>query len=484
MAVFYFAGHGMEVSGDNYLIPVDAELNSQTDVQYNALNVNQVLGNMDEKRVGMKLLILDACRDNPFKRSWSRGSDVKGLAQMAAPQGTFIAFAAAPGATAADGGTYNLRNGVFTHFLKQEIVKEGMSIDNIFTYVSRDVSNLTNNQQAPFRNSSLTAVFYFKPTLSDRPVEAFKKYYYYVDQNGKKSQTEFDDLQTAENEMKNRNLYGKIYSNAGESFVVDKPVEPEKPAEKPAEKLAEAPPTTGTPSGNRFADFTETARNLKIEMIAVQGGTFTMGCASEQGSDCRDNEQPAHQVTVSDFYIGKYEVTQAQWKAVMGSNPSKFKGDNFPVEQVSWNDVQAFINRLNEQTGKQYRLPTEAEWEFAARGGSNSRNYKYSGGHTIGAIAWYTDNSGIATHAVGTKSPNELGIYDMSGNVYEWCGDWYGDYSSAAQRDPEGPSSGSYRVIRGGSWGRDARSCRVSHRGSDYPGYRGNIVGFRVALSL
>jgi len=163
MAVFYFAGHGMEVFGENYLIPIDAELNSQTDVKYKTLNVNQVLDNMDEKRVGMKLIILDACRDNPFKRSWSRGSAEKGLAQMSAPKGTYIAFAASPGFTAQDGATYNLKNGVFTYFLKQEILKTGMSIDEIFNNVTGDVSSLTNEQQTPFKNSSLTRTFYFIP---------------------------------------------------------------------------------------------------------------------------------------------------------------------------------------------------------------------------------------------------------------------------------------------------------------------------------
>jgi tetratricopeptide (TPR) repeat protein len=172
MAVFYFAGHGMEVSGENYLIPAGAELSSQTDVQYNTLNVNQVLGNMNERRVGMKLLILDACRDNPFKRSWTRGSEEKGLAGMTAPRGTFIAFAASPGSTAQDGRNYNLRNGVFTHFLKQEIVKEGVSIDHIFTNVSNEVATLTHDQQEPFRSTNLRQMFYFIPPGNDKPVPA------------------------------------------------------------------------------------------------------------------------------------------------------------------------------------------------------------------------------------------------------------------------------------------------------------------------
>ena len=163
MAVFYFAGHGIEVNGRNYLVPVGAEMNSQTDVEYNTLNVNQILGNMDEKRVGMKLIILDACRDNPFKRSWTRGIEDKGLAGMNAPRGTFIAFAASPGFTAQDGANYNLKNGVFTYFLKQEILKTGLSIDDIFNNVTGDVSGLTNEQQTPFKNSSLTRTFYFIP---------------------------------------------------------------------------------------------------------------------------------------------------------------------------------------------------------------------------------------------------------------------------------------------------------------------------------
>jgi tetratricopeptide (TPR) repeat protein len=176
MAIFYFAGHGMEVRGENYLIPVDAELSSQADVQYNTINVNQVLDNMDEKRIGMKLLILDACRDNPFTRGWSRGSNDKGLAQMRAPKGTLIAFAAAPGATAQDGGTYNLQNGVFTYFLKQEIMKEGASIDNILNRVAGNVSKLTNDKQLPYKSGILTEDFYFIPPVQNLdPAELLNK---------------------------------------------------------------------------------------------------------------------------------------------------------------------------------------------------------------------------------------------------------------------------------------------------------------------
>ena len=219
------------------------------------------------------------------------------------------------------------------------------------------------------------------------------------------------------------------------------------------------------------------------ELVFVEGGTFTMGCTSEQGVDCYESEKPSHQVTVSSFQMGKYEVTQAQWRAVMGNNPSSFSGcDDCPVENVSWNDAQAYISKLNQQTGKSYRLPTEAEWEFAARGGKQSKGYKYSGSNTLGSVAWYADNSSSQTHAEGQKQANELGIYDMSGNVWEWCEDWYGGYSSSSQTNPKGPQNRSFRVLRGGSWNYVAKDCRVSDRRYYYPVYRNSSGGFRLVL--
>lgn len=222
---------------------------------------------------------------------------------------------------------------------------------------------------------------------------------------------------------------------------------------------------------------------LANNMVYVQGGTFTMGATSEQGSDTESDEKPTHQVTLSSYYIGRTEVTQELWEAVMGSNPSKFTGNRKPVENVSWNDCKTFISKLNSITGKNYRFPTEAEWEFAARGGTKSKGYKYSGSNTLGNVAWYDDNSGSTTHEVGTKSPNELGLYDMSGNVWEWCSDWYGNYSSSSQTNPTGASSGSFRVSRGGCWINFARYCRSSNRSSDVPPYRSSYLGLRLCLS-
>ena len=226
-------------------------------------------------------------------------------------------------------------------------------------------------------------------------------------------------------------------------------------------------------------------QELADHMVYVQGGTFTMGATSVQGSDAEDDEKPAHSVTLSSYYIGKTEVTQELWQAVMDSNPSKFKGDRKPVEQVSWNDCQTFISKLNSLTGKNFRLPTEAEWEFAARGGIKSKGYKYSGSNTLDDVAWYYGNSGKTTHEVGTKSPNELGLYDMSGNVQEWCNDWYGDkyYSSSPSNNPTGPSSGVSRVGRGGSWFVVASYCRSSDRGGGAPVNRNYGLGLRLCLS-
>ena len=198
-------------------------------------------------------------------------------------------------------------------------------------------------------------------------------------------------------------------------------------------------------------------------------------------TDPYDNEKPTHQVTLSSYYIGETEVTQALWNAVMGYNPSKFKGDNLPVENVSWDDCQEFIRKLNAATGRRFRLPTEAEWEFAARGGNQSRRTQYSGSSNIDDVAWYWDNSNYSNHPVKTKRPNELSLYDMSGNVWEWCQDWYGSYTSYSQTNPTGPNSGSYRVIRGGCWGFGAWCCRTSNRYCS--GYREDILGFRLALS-
>ena len=222
--------------------------------------------------------------------------------------------------------------------------------------------------------------------------------------------------------------------------------------------------------------------NLQKNMVHVQGGTFTMGCRPERG-ECDPDERPAHRVQVSGFEISKYEVTQELWEVVMGENPSRFEGcAQCPVENVSWDDVQKFLKNLN-LTDEQYRLPTEAEWEYAARGGQQSQNYKYAGSDNLGTVAWYAGNSGDKTHPVGQKQPNELGLYDMSGNALEWAQDWYGRdyYSSSPNVDPQGPSTGVARVARGGSWHYFARECRAAYRAGSFAWLSHHYFGFRLA---
>ena len=226
---------------------------------------------------------------------------------------------------------------------------------------------------------------------------------------------------------------------------------------------------------------------VRFKMVAVDGGIFSMGATEEQTKAGKD-EFPVHTVTLSDDYIAETEVTQQLWEAVMGYNPSHFVGSYNPVEKVSYNDCILFVGRLNElladelPEGRRFRLPSEAQWEFAARGGNRSLRYQYSGDYALENIALYKGNSNFKTHAVKSKSPNELGIYDMSGNVYEWCSDWYGNYSSAAQTDPEGPLSGKDRVLRGGCWSYGAEFCRVAFRSNREPDYKGNNRGLRLAL--
>nr|NQU90903.1 formylglycine-generating enzyme family protein [Bacteroidota bacterium] len=230
----------------------------------------------------------------------------------------------------------------------------------------------------------------------------------------------------------------------------------------------------------------------ETEMIFVKGGSFTMGCTPEQGSNCFSDEKPSHQVILNDYYIGKYEVTRNQWSEVMGSIPIRFFGCiDCPINGADWSEIQEFIKRLNQKTGKNYRLPTEAEWEYAARGGNRSSGFIYSGSNVIDEVAWYGGNSEKKTHPVGQKKPNNLGLYDMSGNVNELCVDWYVEYDDISQFNPRGPEKGDHHVHRGGAWdeGMWYRSssgyCRVSNRETSLSD-RGEgycHIGFRLCRS-
>lgn len=239
----------------------------------------------------------------------------------------------------------------------------------------------------------------------------------------------------------------------------------------------------------------QAADSIVAGMVRVDGGTFTMGVSEERQRDASGSAVPAHEVTLQPFYIGRHEVTQRQWAAIMGTTPAYHFGADWPVDNVSWNDCQAFISKLNRLTGRHFRLPTEAEWEYAAKGGSLSHGYKYAGGDDMGRVGWYSANSTKSYNrgedereeprdrTVGQKKANELGLYDMSGNVEEWCADWYAPYSPDSTTDPTGPESGTYRVMRGGTFSEREYYCEVTRRRLAAPDYTSDKCGFRLAAS-
>ncbi|HOY85321.1 MAG TPA: SUMF1/EgtB/PvdO family nonheme iron enzyme [Candidatus Syntrophosphaera sp.] len=426
-AVFYYSGHGANVQGENFLIPVGRTITYEEELKYHAFSCNLAMEKLQRARISV--LVLDACRDNPFKGVRS-GS--KGLANMQGKAGSqYIIFATEQGRTAADGTG---SNSPFTEsFVKY--LGDPAPIEQMMKKVSAEVRTKTNAQQVPWTSGNLIEDFCF----------------------AKASTSSLTPL-TSDQYM---------------------------------------PEVAAIP--NNF--------------ILVEGGSFQMG--SNDDSD----QKPVHQVTLSSFWIGKYEVTQKEWQEVMGSNPSNWKGDNLPVESVSWYAILKYCNLRSIVVGltpvysisgstnpanwgdvptsnnatwnavtcnwsaNGYRLPTEAEWEFSARGGTQSKGYKYSGSNDIGSVAWYYDNSGRKTHEVGTKTANELGIHDMSGNVWEWCWDWYdsGYYAKSPVLDPRGAGSSSRRVLRGGSWLGNDFDWRVAFRNNSSPDNSYNEVGLRLA---
>jgi formylglycine-generating enzyme required for sulfatase activity len=408
VCLFYFAGHGMQIDGVNYLIPIGADIQAEEEIKFSAIDANLVLAKMERAGTGTNILLLDACRDNPFARSFRSSS--RGLAVMDAPSGSLIVYATAPGSVAADGKG---RNGVFTGAFLRHMKTPSVDVEYMLREVRREVMAETNGKQIPWSASSLILSFYF----------------------------------------------------VGKSEVSVKKEEEER-----------------KPEG----------------LVLVEAGTFQMG--SESGDS---DEKSVHSVTISRaYYMSKYEVTQKQWLEIMEENPSHFKGDNLPVHNVSWNSAIEYCNLLSTKQGltpcysdssqnvrcdfsaNGYRLPTEAEWEFAAHGGKKALGLRYSGstgGDSVGDIGWYSSNSEGKIHEVGGKKPNELGLYDMSGNVWEWCWDWYGEYIASSQTDPAGPISGSYRVRRGGSWESNVKYLRSTLRNYSNP-FAGamNSTGLRL----
>ncbi|MGA3208621.1 MAG: SUMF1/EgtB/PvdO family nonheme iron enzyme [Syntrophales bacterium] len=420
VGLFYFAGHGLQVNGINYLIPIGAKINKEADAKYEAVDAGRILDEMANAANGFNIVILDACRDNPFGRNFR--SMNRGLAIVSsAPKGTYISYSTSPGQVAQDGEE---RNSPFASALIQYMKEPSLSIEQVFKNVRHRLGQETNGKQVPWELSSLEGDFYFVPS------------------NARRSGQERDRAE--------------IKSGA-------------EPARSTVERSAFAAsafkdPTTG------------------MEFVPVAGGCFQMG---DVFGDGLPQEKPVHEVCVGNFYIGKYVVTQGQWKKIMGTNPSHFKncGDDCPVEMISWTDVQTFVAELNNLSKQKYRLPTEAEWEYAAReGGKMVKWAGTSSENKLSEYAWYEVNAAEKTHPVGQKKPNALGIYDMTGNVWEWTSDLYGEsfYQKSTRDNPQGPDEGNERVLRGGCWLDRAADIRTAQRFFFAPKSSFKSIGFRL----
>ncbi len=487
VGLFYFAGHGVQAKGRNYLVPIDAEIQTEVDLEDVAVDVNYILSMMDDAQNALNIVILDACRNNPFVRSFRSAQD--GLAQVKAPTGTLIAYATSPDSTAADGGG---TNSPYSEELTRQMEASGVLLETMFRRVTEQVSFRTGGRQEPWYSNNAKGEFFFKLSTTSGSTNSNLSDPQAAKIDAVTVEREYWETIRSSNDTQDYKDYLKSYPNGSYAVVASariKQLETAKAAQAPNSQPTNTQPTNsgGNPANeSKGAVYTGASKSFKsqqgIEMVYIPAGRLKMGSAN--GSS---DEKPVHEVTISHaFYIGRYEVTQEQWQVVMGGNPSYFKncGSNCPVERVSWNDVQDFINKLNEANdGYTYRLPTEAEWEYACRG-TTAEYYSY---RNVDDIGWHTNNSEGKTHAVGGKQPNPFGLYDMLGNVSEWCQDWYEGlyYTHSPATDPQGPSSGQYRISRGGSWNITAGGLRSAFRYNHYyPDYRHSSVGFRVVATL
>ncbi len=422
VGLFFYAGHGIQVNGENYLIPIGADIQREYDVSEECVGANYVLSAMEDARNPLNIVILDACRNNPYSRSWR--SAERGLAQIGLPpRGTKIIYSAKPGMVAADGEG---RNSPFTAQLIELIRIPNLEINMMISQLAIKLIDESHGMQEPWSEGIILGQFYF--------------------------------------------VQGKV---AAEQPTI-------KPNEKPKTKITS---------------------EISPDMIFVEGGTFQMG--SSYGDE---DEKPIHSVSISGFYIGKYEVTFNEYDefctATKRYKPSTqgWGANRRPVINVTWFDAIDYCNWKSQKEGltpcytisesnvtcnfqaNGYRLPTEAEWEYAARGGNESRGYIYAGSNNISDVGWYSVNSGSKTHIVGEKKENELGIFDMSGNVKEWCWDWWSDnfYSESISKDPKGPSDGILRIIRGGSYSNEENYHRTASRNRNDARKRFNLNGFRL----
>ena len=488
VGLFYYSGHGAQYEGENYLIPVNATIRNAAELRYKAVPAGIVLEYMNTAHNPLNMVILDACRDNPFAGA---KSGTKGLTVVSKlPKGSIIVYATAPGQTAEDGTG---KNSPFTEAFLKHVGTDDLNVKDLFDRVGREVSQGTRDRQRPWISHDFYGEFSFAGgATAVAAVEEVRGPTFSV-------QKAYGSVEIAVKTAGTLYLSGErqgpipaggtaaLSNLETDSYALEMRYEDGK---------TESKRVTIQKDRTVQVSFSYVPRPTIPEgFVLVEAGSFQMG-----STDGDADEKPVHSVTITkSFYMSQYEVTQKQWREVMGTSPSKFKGDDLPVEQVSWYDAVEYCNKLSRKEGltpcysgsgenircdfsaNGYRLPTEAEWEYAARGGTKSGSYTYSGSNTVDGVGWYSGNSGNKTHAAGQKQPNELGLYDMSGNVWEWCWDWYdkGYYASSLPTDPKGPSGSSYRVFRGGSWVSSAQDLRAAFRGGYTPSGRGDGLGCR-----
>jgi formylglycine-generating enzyme required for sulfatase activity len=463
IGLFYFAGHGVQVDGVNYLAPVGVQVEKEQDIKFEMLDIGKVTAEMEAAKNGLNILILDACRNNPFLRAFR--SPNSGLAPINAPSGTYIAFATAPGTTASDGEG---ENGLYTQELLTNLKQPGLRLEDIFIRTRVSVKKKSNDLQVPWENGALEGV---------------------VILNGKGAADTTTEASGPSRRFPKIRYLGiplsALRSGKFTTASVDEKGQVIKREAGPAPFYLE-----------------DLGNGVKLEMVFIRGGSFQMG--SPRTELRRDEDEIQHPVRVSSFWMGRYEVTQSQWIALMGRLPQCIadsnlaEGDDIPVTCVTWVEVQKFIAKLNEllklDKGNGYSLPREAEWEYAARGGTTTpfpygptiapglENYNWGTAYADGPTQPREHKNHVK---VGSFVANPFGVYDMLGNAEEWCEDWLGEYPTASEGekvDPTGPAKGEKRVVRGGGYRSPAISCRAADRGGIIPDYEypSTSVGFRL----